>query len=124
MERHQRVGTVVLAAEERTDTHILDVFFRGGHHLVKLGDKLLFARLLDEIDDLARVVQRFSALFVRADLALDGRDLPPDLCRAFEILPDGGVFLFLFEFFELLVAVVDIKRVLRLAERLFQIFDF
>ncbi len=124
MQRQKRVGIIVFSAQKRADTHFLDVLFRRRHHLFQLGNKLFFLGFLDQIDDLACVVERLAPLCIRSDFPFDRGNFAPDLGRALQILPNLGLFLFGFQFAQPRGNIVDIEGVFRLAERFFKRFYF
>ncbi len=124
MEGEKRVAVVVLPAKQRADTHLLDVLFGNDEHIVEFGNEVFFLRLLDEVDDLIGVVERFSACAVRGDFPLNGRNFARDLFGTLQVLPDFGQFLLFFQFFELFGTMIDVERILRFGKHFFEPFEF
>ena len=110
------VMAIVRALQDSADAHIFDVLFRNGEHFVKLGNQAFVFRFFDEIDDVFRVRERGFARFVSVDFRAHLRDFSADFRRLFQILPNVGVFLFLFQFRKTGFQMLDVQRVARLVQ--------
>ena len=88
---------VVRSFQDRANTHIFNVLFRHFKHFVELGDQAFVFRFLDQIDHVFGVGKRTRALFIRTNFIANCRNFPSNLGRFFKILPNVGVFLFLFK---------------------------
>ena len=118
VEREDGVVRVILAGEQRLQTHGLELFLEGLVFLLQLFEHGVVVLLERHLADREHIVVLRAQAIIFLDLVFQGADALLDLLAVFRVVPEALLRALLLQLFNLVARLVELERRAKLVERL------